>query len=101
MLDDAEWAQVAPLLSGTIHKIKAYRERTGASVIEAKSQDWGSEARDKYYELTGFMETNEDAIWHHRLALFGPPCANCGKLLRTKSARVCATCWRPVAQRHP
>jgi hypothetical protein len=41
MLDNAWWAQVAPLLARTIHKIKAYRERTGASVIEAKSQNCG------------------------------------------------------------
>jgi hypothetical protein len=59
--------------------VKPDRTRlTGASKIQANSQDWGREARERYYELTGFVETNEDAIWHHRLALFGPPCANCG-----------------------
>ncbi len=96
MLDEKEWAQVHPLLTDTIGKIKRYRESTGASLAEAKRQDWGKDARDKYYELTGFVETNENAIWHHRVSLFGPPCAHCGKLLRTKSARVCAECWRRV-----
>jgi hypothetical protein len=96
MLDEAEWAQVHRLLTDTIQNIQQYRRATGASLLDAKSQDWGRAARDKFLELTGFVETNENAVWHHRMSLFGPPCVHCGKLLRTKSARVCAECWRRV-----
>jgi hypothetical protein len=94
MLDEAEWAQVHPRLAGTIDRIKQYRRDTGSLLADAKAQDLGKDARDKYFELTGVPESNENAIWHHRLSLFGPPCVHCGKLLRSKSARVCAECWR-------
>lgn len=46
----------------------------------------------RYHELTGFAETNSNAVWHHVIALYGPPCAHCGKPLRTPRARLCAAC---------
>jgi rRNA maturation endonuclease Nob1 len=49
-------------------------------------------ARDKVLELTGCFESDANAIWHHRLSDYGPPCRACGRLLRTKRARVCAAC---------
>ena len=47
---------------------------------------------DEYNQITGFGETNPDAIWHHRASLYGPPCHLCGKPLRTPEARFCAAC---------
>jgi len=37
----------------------------------------------EYERITGFHETNPNAVYHHRLALYGPGCSNCGKPLRT------------------
>jgi len=32
----------------------------------------------EYYEkVTGFKETEPNAIMHHRIAQYGPPCENC------------------------
>ena len=90
MLDEQEWEQVYP--GNGLHGIKEYRERTGASLIEVKEHLYGQGAIQRYFELTGFRETNANAIWHHRLSLFGPPCASCGKLLRTPRAKMCAAC---------
>lgn len=45
-----------------------------------------------YRQLTGFVETNVNAILHHRISLYGPPCPECEKPLRTAKARVCAAC---------
>ena len=47
---------------------------------------------DEYNRITGFSETNPNAVWHHRIALYGPACHSCGKPLRTPIARFCAAC---------
>jgi len=57
----------------------------------------GLEARvkpllDYYKQVTGWTETNANAIMHHRVAQYGPPCENCGKPYRTHEATFCAAC---------
>jgi len=39
----------------------------------------------EYERITGFRETNPNAIYDHVLSMYGPPCAKCGKPLRTES----------------
>lgn len=92
MLDEHEWELIHPLLQDAIEDVKRYREAYGASIEEAKADGYGLAALALYQSITGFAETNPDAIWHHRLSLFGPPCAACGKPLRTPEARMCAAC---------
>lgn len=46
--------------------------------------------REKYLEMTGFKETNHNAIMHHQISIYGEPCENCGKPLRTPQAAFCA-----------
>lgn len=91
MLDEAEWALVGPLLTLAVERIKAKRQAHGVGLAEARL-DVGTEALTLYKRLTGMVETNVDALWHHRLSLFGPPCAACGRPLRTPRARHCAEC---------
>jgi hypothetical protein len=50
----------------------------------------------RYFEVTGFEETNANAVWHHQLDQYGPPCRNCGKPLRTPRAKLCAACGTEV-----
>lgn len=73
MLDEGEWKQMAPLISS--HD-EVERER----------------ALDLYADLTGVLETNPNAIWHHRRSLYGPKCEDCGRPLRTPRAKFCADC---------
>ncbi len=47
---------------------------------------------DYYKEVTGMEETEPNAIMHHRIAQYGPPCENCGKPYRTSKASFCAAC---------
>ena len=92
MLDEHEWARIRPLLDDAIGEIKRYRELHDVSLVEAKAKGQGQAALALYHSLTGFQETNPNALRHHRLSRFGPQCLACGKPLRTAAARHCAAC---------
>ena len=47
---------------------------------------------DYYKSVTGEEETEPNAIMHHRIAQYGPPCENCGKPYRTPQASFCPAC---------
>jgi hypothetical protein len=92
MLNDREWEMVLPPLRNGLDQIRQYRHALGVSLTEAKDEVYGKGALKKYFEITGYRETNINALWHHRLGLFGPPCRACGKPLRTPRANMCAAC---------
>lgn len=96
MLDEDEWAKLAPLLRTAIPDFMDEHRVTGIGLGEAQSSGvFGARALAFYRELTGFDETNVNALHHHRISLYGPPCAACGKPLRTPRARLCAACGHP------
>jgi hypothetical protein len=51
---------------------------------------------EEYNRVTGSCETNVNAVYHHKLSMYGPPCAKCGKPLRTPRARLCGSSMHPV-----
>ena len=81
-----------PALSQAISEVQQIRKERGIGLAEALKHHYGSEALRLYQDMTGFPETNPDALWHHRLSLYGPPCKACGKPLRTPQATLCAAC---------
>jgi len=83
MLGDAEY-QKAQLLYETGMK------NNGVSLNN--KQERFKALLDYYFEVTGFKETEPNAIMHHRIEQYGPPCENCGKPYRTKQATFCAAC---------
>jgi hypothetical protein len=97
MLDESEWADLAPFLSSMVAHIQDYREKTGAPLADALKLGYEQPALDKYFELTGFRESNVNALWHHRLSQHGPACPSCGKLLRTARATRCVECGYEAA----
>jgi hypothetical protein len=97
MLTEDEWALVEPLLQNAMSDLQTYRAQHGVSLQVARERSFGEAARAKYREITGFDETNSDAIWHHRASLFGPPCKVCNQPLRTPRASICAECGAVVA----
>jgi len=80
MLDDDEFKRVSSLFN------------TGAG--EIRERKFGPALRE-YERITGVRETNPNALYHHVLSMYGPPCANCGKPLRTPKARLCGSCMHP------
>lgn len=72
MLSEEEWADVGSLLYHAPEK-----------------------ALSTYNEMTDFGETNPNALAHHRAALFGPPCEDCDRPLRSPKAKFCASCGTP------
>lgn len=83
MLDEDEY-QKAHLLYGKGMK------NSGVSL--SNRQERFKELLDYYFEVTGFQETEPNAIMHHRIEHYGHPCESCGKPYRTKQAKFCAAC---------
>lgn len=92
ILTEEEYQLVFP--TSFMAQIREYREKTGADLRQAQA-DVGERALATYERISGFKETNPLALYHHRLSLYGPPCAECGKPLRTPAANYCAACSAP------
>lgn len=54
--------------------------------------DRRQKALDFYVSITGFEETNLNAVAHHHIAIYGPLCPTCGGRLRTPRAKFFADC---------
>lgn len=80
MLDDDEFREA--------HRL--YRE--GMYTPSRNMEERFKKLIDYYFEVTGFRENNPNAIIHHGIKLYGPPCENCGKPYRTDKASFCAAC---------
>jgi hypothetical protein len=98
MLDEHEWEQVLSILRSGWLEILNYRKTHNATLQEAEDRAQLNHVRalERYFQLTRYRETRMDALWHHRLCRFGPPCRACGKPLRTPRATFCAACGTAV-----
>jgi hypothetical protein len=92
MLDDAEFAVVGNLLSQGMQATKEFRLEHGLSLRKINMHERFQPALKEYERLTGFHETNANALWHHRISIYGPPCDMCGKVLRTANTSQCFEC---------
>ncbi len=50
----------------------------------------------EYNRFTGCGETNPVSVYHDRISIYGPPCVQCGKVLRTPLAAKCFECGHVV-----
>jgi hypothetical protein len=96
MLDEHEWESVRALLVKRLEQIMELRQAHGMSLEEATRASDDTPALVLYGRLTGFQANSVDALWHHRLSLFGPPCPACGRPLRTPRATRCVECGAKV-----
>jgi hypothetical protein len=87
MLDENEYRLVT----------SKYGEKGSGSKAEIAERFYSPVLRE-YERITGFHETNPNAVRHHRLSLYGPPCSKCAKPLRTPRATFCAACGYRIGE---
>jgi hypothetical protein len=72
---------------------KRYREQYGVSLKDVPTGKYFWPMLQRYEELTGFKETNQNAVLHHRLSLYGPASNvgdRCGLRERSFAGAVCS-----------
>ena len=99
MLDEDEFQTIADLYHDGFRATKEFREKYGLPLENCSIDERFRPLREKYLEITGYDETNQNAIMHHRISIYGAPCENCGKPLRTPQAAFCAACGQTVKEK--
>ncbi|MGH7675958.1 MAG: hypothetical protein ACREMV_11870 [Gemmatimonadales bacterium] len=97
MLDEAEYAELWEAYEACLRDVESYRERRNAALREAPLAELYRPVHEVYERITGVVGIDPRHMLTHRLAAFGPPCAHCGRPLRTPTATLCASCGRPRA----
>jgi hypothetical protein len=97
MLGEEEFAEMWRVYGEGISATKEFRQRWNIPLVGIHRELQFKPLLDRYEQLTGVRETNPNAVMHHRLALYGPPCKRCGKPLRTPKAKLCGACMFPVS----
>ena len=98
MLDENEFAEISKTYAECMKGAKEFRERFGVPLKNANVQARFKPVCDRFEQMTGMKETNANAIMHHRLALYGPPCEKCHRPLRSPEAKLCGSCMAPVGK---
>ncbi|HEY7687819.1 MAG TPA: hypothetical protein VH835_03960 [Dongiaceae bacterium] len=101
MLEGEDWAQISILLDRRTEQIKEDRKVQGSTLDEFLRQQHDEPLSETHFKLTGVRLKDVNAIYHHRVDLFGPPCKHCGKPLRTPQAKLCAECGAPRIMETP
>ena len=96
MLDEEEFAAVSRLYKESMRATMEFRERWGIPLKNVSMGERFRPVREEYERLTGMRDCHHDAIRHHRISLYGPPCKHCQKPLRTPKAKLCGNCMAPV-----
>ena len=81
-----------PMLDKEEFSIASELYSRGFKIEKTDRQDRFKELLEYYKNLTGFVETEPNAIMHHSLELIGPDCESCGKPYRTSKAKLSAYC---------
>lgn len=92
MLDDVEFERVRSIGQECARDTKEFRRKYNLPLSAIDLATRFRPMLDEYEKITGFRETNPNAVWHHCISQYGPPCANCGHILRTPVASKCFEC---------
>ena len=95
MLDEAEFAEIAHLYSAAFQNVKRFREESGANLKHPTVDELFRPVSERYAQLTGFKESNANAIMHHRFRSMARPAkdaaSHCG---HQKQRFVAVACCR-------
>jgi hypothetical protein len=95
MLDEEEYHAIYALFGECFHRA---RERPITPNGERLTlHELFEPVRKEYERMTEMIDCHHNAILHHRISTYGPPCSRCGKPLRTTRARFCAACGQVVS----
>ena len=95
MLDENEYKIISELYGECMSATKEFRKKYNLPLSNISIDERFKPVRDEYKKITGFEETNHNAIMHHRLSSLGPDCPACGKPLRSPKAKLCPECgWK-------
>ncbi len=99
MLNEDEFQMIADLYRNGIKATKEFSEKYRLPLENSSIDERFRPLREKYSEITGHEEIHQNAIMHHRISIYGDPCENCGKPLRTPQAAFCAACGQTVGEK--
>ena len=94
MLDEDEWLVINDLYHKAFLATKEFRQIYNIPFENCSIDERFRPVREKYEEITGYKELNQNAIIHHRISDYGELCEDCGKPLRTSKASFCAACGK-------
>jgi hypothetical protein len=103
MFDEEEYAVFSDMYSAMLRAGAPRHEKPTMSsgnlqvwALGARGLEERSRARGRmlahHASLTRLFEMHPNAIMHHRISMYGPPCSRCNKPLRTPRAKLCAAC---------
>jgi hypothetical protein len=92
MLDEDEFEPVLRAYLNGTRGVKLGRKLTGQPLTPEDEEKVWTDVASRHREITGVSSVDPREILHHRLSLLGPPCAQCGKELRSPRARKCTEC---------
>lgn len=96
MLDEDEFAVASRLYHESMVGAKELRKQWGVPIQHASIEERFLPVRQYYEQVTGMKDCHQNAVMHHRISLYGPPCKRCGRPLRTARAQLCGSCMLPV-----
>lgn len=84
MLDDDEYEGVMAIWEACFHQGRDHPTTPSAERYQLVSKE--------YERITGVPGCHPNAIGHHRISDYGPPCKTCGKPLLAPKAKLCGAC---------
>jgi len=98
MLDEQSYAVIARLYSDATLAVKEYRRTWDVSLKDTPLHELYEPVCAEYERRTGMREPDHNEILKHRISLYGVPCKQCHKPLRTPEAKICGACMHPVQE---